>query len=450
MTNPPSITIMGLGYVGLCTAVSFASKGFRVSGYEIDEGKVEQINSGKATFFEPQLDTLLERSLRNGFVASRKIMPADIYFITVGTPSKADGGIDLKYVRSASHDLGRSLRNSDGCRLVVMKSTVTPGTTEKVAAPIIQAESGKAVGKDLGLVANPEFLREGSAIEDSLKPDRLIIGEMERKSGDTLLNFYGTLYRNRMPEVLRTTPVNAELIKYANNAFLATKVSFINMIANLCQKVPGADVEVVARGIGVDNRIGMAFLRAGPGWGGSCWPKDLRALKTAFSESGVEAPILDATMEVNESQPFRLVEAAKELLGDLKGKRVAVLGLSFKPDTDDVREAVSLRVIGALLDEGAKVSAYDPAAMENARKVLGGKIAYASSSVEAIKDADCCIIMTEWSEFGKLGPEDFRSNMKNLVVIDGRRVYDPSKLSGMRYAAIGLNRTQETRILGGG
>ena len=293
----------------------------------------------------------------------------------------------------------------------------------------------------MGLAMNPEFLREGSAIKDSLHPDRIVVGETDARSGDSLLKLYKRVYGQRMPKVLRTNPANAELIKYANNSFLATKVSYINMVANLCEKIPGADVEVVARGIGMDKRIGRAFLRAGAGWGGSCWPKDLMAMKSKFREVGVEAPLIDAAQQVNDSQPLQLVRAAKEVLGSIAGKRIAVLGLSFKPDTDDIRGAVSISLIRALLAGGASVRAYDPAAMDNVRNVFHDQIELASSPIEAIRGAECCILVTEWKEFGRLKPKDFTSNMQDPVVIDGRRAFEPAMMRGIQYTAVGLSKT---------
>ena len=434
------MAIVGLGYVGLSTAVAFASRGLRVTGHDVDEAKVAKINRGETTFHEPGVKRMLRTSLNLGFRASAHPLPADIYFITVGTPSLPDGGVDLSHVKSASRDIGRALKKTDGYGLVVVKSTVLPGTTEGVVKPLVESESGRDFGPALGLAMNPEFLREGSAVEDSLHPDRIIVGEADVRSGDALLKLYRRLYGRRMPRVLRTNPVNAELIKYANNSFLATKVSYINMVANLCEKIPEADVEVVARGIGMDKRIGEAFLRAGAGWGGSCWPKDLMAMKSKFREVGVDAPLIDAAQKVNDSQPLRLVQAAKEILGDIAGKRIAVLGLAFKPDTDDIRGAVSLSLIRALLAGGALVTAYDPAAMDNVRMVLHDQIDLASSSIEAIRGSACCILVTEWAEFNRLKPRDFTSNMQDPVVVDGRRVFEPASMKGIQYAAVGLGR----------
>jgi len=435
----PSLSIIGLGYVGLTTAAAFASKGFRVLGYDVDHEKVRRINKGNATFHEPGIGRLLAKALKNGFRAANDLQPADINFITVGTPSARDGAIDLRYVRSASESLGKALKFSNGYNLVVVKSTVVPGSTGEVVKPIVERASGKNFGPKLGLAVNPEFLREGAAIEDTLAPDRLVIGELDVNSGDTLENLYRSIYGARIPKLLRTNLVNAELIKYASNAFLATKVSYINMIANLCQEIPGADVEVVAKGMGMDERIGPRFLKAGAGWGGSCWPKDLRALESLYTKLGLQARILDATSGVNDAQPLALVQLARELIGELKDKRVAILGLSFKPNTDDMREAVSLKVIDHLLANGASVVGYDPLSIDNAKKVLGRRISFAPTANDALRGSDCCIIVTEWEEFTRLMPRDFLSRMRSPIVIDGRRILKPEKFAKhVRFAAIGL------------
>ncbi len=297
----------------------------------------------------------------------------------------------------------------------------------------------KSCPEDFGLCTNPEFLREGAAVEDTFHPDRIIIGEVDERSGNFLEALYRSFHRDDIPPILRTTPVNAELIKYANNTFLAMKVSFINMIANICQKLPKADVEEVAKGIGIDKRISPLFLKAGAGWGGSCWPKDLAALRAYAQKLNVEVPLVDATLKINETQPLKIIELAKKLLGDLNGRHVSILGLSFKPGTDDMRGAVSVKIVEALLTEGARVAVYDPKATENARRLLGSRVKYASSAIECIKDADCCILVTEWEEFKKLEPQDFIKNMRQPILIDGRRIYDPKEFrQKLLFAAIGL------------
>jgi UDPglucose 6-dehydrogenase len=438
--------VIGLGYVGLSLAVCLASRGFRVVGCDVDSEKVERINRGKPPIYEPRLENLLRSSLKRGFRAFASVVPSQINFIAVGTPCDERGKVDLGQVKEASEELGSSIAKRDGYSLVVVKSTVPPGTTENVVKRAIETLSGKKVGEELGLAMNPEFLREGSSIEDTLNPDRVIIGEYDKRSGDTLLKLYRMFYRKSMPRLLRTNIVNAELIKYTNNAFLATKVSFINMIANLCQKIPAANVDTIAKGIGMDRRIGKEFLRAGPGWSGSCLPKDTKALKSIFTDAGVESPVLDGAMRMNELQPLKVLESIEASLGTLKGKRVAVLGLSFKPNTDDVRDSVSIKLIKLLVEKGAEVCAYDPVAIENAKMAIQnsnnfhGRISFANSVGEALEDADCCAVVTEWEEFGKLSAKDF-SRMRNSLVVDTRRILDLSDFDGVKLVSVGVGST---------
>jgi len=377
LTDKPRISVFGLGYVGTVTAACFAYKGFNVVAFDVDKGKVESLNQAISFIYEPELDEIIKQAVSSGSLKATynpnyAIMNSDITFITVGTPQKVDGKIDLRYVEDASRMIGKALKDKDDWHLVVVKSTVIPGTTNNVVKKNIEEVSGKTCDRDFGICFNPEFLREGAAVHDMFYPDRLIIGGSE-KSSSYLLNLYNMFYGEKMPETIITNAENAELIKYANNAFLAMKVSFINMIARICQKIPKGDVEVVAKGIGLDKRIGSLFLKAGAGWGGSCWPKDLSALKKFAEEIGLELPLVDATIEINKTQPLILIDFAKELIGSLEGKRISILGLSFKPNTDDMREAVSIKIIESLLKEGAEVIAYDPKAMDNAKKIFGKK-----------------------------------------------------------------------------
>jgi len=368
------------------------------------------------------------------------VLNTGITIISVSTPSQPDGSIDLRFIESSAREIGEALAKKDLYHLVVVKSTVVPGTTENMIKPNIEKSSGKRCGVDFGLCMNPEFLREGSAIYDTLHPDRVIIGEYDEKSGDVLDSLYRDFLGEEMPPMIRTNLTNAELIKYANNAFLATKISFINTVANICKKIPGSDVTVIAEGMGLDKRINSLFLNAGLGYGGSCFPKDVKAL-IAFSKSlGYNPVLFNAIEDVNNVQPYQAIKLAKKLIGDLAGKRVAVLGMAFKPNTDDMREAVSIKVINKLLEEGASVVAYDPKAVISARYIFGDKIEYANSSIECLEDAECCIVVTEWEEFKQLEPEAFIKHMKNPLVIDGRRIYNPQKFSRkLKFAAIGLS-----------
>lgn len=438
------VSIVGLGYVGLVTAVCFASKGIETVCYDVDEDKLKKVSRGIAPIYEPGLEELLTQSVRGGKLrvssrCSEVVHNTDLTMITVGTPGDQDGRVDLSQVKSAAAEIGEALVRDNKKHLVVVKSTVPPGTTAGLVRSIIEDESGKTCGVGFSLCVNPEFLREGNAVYDAMNPDRIVIGEVDEGSSAKLLMLYEEFYGERLPPVLITNHVNAELIKYANNLFLAMRVSAINMIANICQRIPGADVEVVAKGIGMDHRIGPHFLRAGLGWGGSCWPKDLMGLKHLSRELGVDVPLLDATIEVNENQPRMAVRLAESELGELRGKRVSVLGLAFKPGTDDVRGAISIKLVGLLLERGAEVVVYDPVAMRNARAVLHDSVSYADSAQECIKDSDCCFIVTEWEEFKSLKPQDFVKLMRNPILIDGRRIYDPREFMGkLRYKAIGL------------
>ena len=440
-----SISIVGTGYVGLCTAVGFASKGYKVVASTHDPEKVELINKGIPPFFEYGLEEILRKVVKKGYLKclldrEEAVLNTEITIISVSTPSKPDGSINLRLIESSAQEIGEALNKKDAYHLVVVKSTVVPGTTENLVKPSVEKSSGKRCGVDFGLCMSPEFVREGSALYDTLHPDRVIIGEYDKKSGDILENLYQDFLSKETPPIIRTNLSTAELIKYANNAFLATKISFINTIANICEKIHGADVKVVAEGIGLDKRINPLFLNAGLGYGGSCFPKDVKAI-IAFSKGLGYSPVLFNIVEdINNVQPYQAVKLAKKLIGNLEGKRVAVLGLAFKPNTDDMREAVSIKVINKLLEEGASVVAYDPKAIINARYVFGDKIEYANSSIECLEDAECCIVVTEWEEFKQLEPEDFIKHMKSPSVIDGRRIYNPQKFSRrLKFAAIGLS-----------
>ena len=441
----PKISVIGVGYVGLCTAVSFSSKGYSVMASDNVAEKVTKINEGIPPFHEPSLQSLLEAAVRNGHFkclvsqTEKVVLETDLTFVAVGTPSKSDGSIDLKFIESVAHDIGKALGQKDTYHVVIIKSTVVPGTTQDIVKPILEKFSKKKCGSNFGLCMNPEFLRQGSAFEDTLHADRVVIGEHDKKSGETLESLYKAFYGKNLPPTIRTTLSTAELIKYASNSLLATKISFINAMANLCEKLPGADVKVVAAAVGLDKRIGPLFLNAGLGYGGSCFPKDVKALIACSKNLGYRLELLEAVESVNKTQPLKAVEFCKELLSNLKGKRIAILGLAFKADTDDMREARAIPIINQLLEEGVNVTAYDPVAVPIAKGIFKNKIHYAASTIECLKNADCCIIVTEWDEFKKLKPEDFTKNMKQPVLIDGRRIYDPEEFSKkMKFTAIGL------------
>ncbi|MEM4347001.1 MAG: UDP-glucose/GDP-mannose dehydrogenase family protein [Candidatus Altiarchaeota archaeon] len=410
-----NIAVIGAGYVGLITAAGFAEKGHRVFCVDIDKRKIELINEKKAPIYEKGLQEILENRIGKNLFAtlnlSEAILNSDITFICVGTPTDKDGSSDLKYVKKVSADIAKNLKEKT-YHVVVVKSTVVPGTTENIVKPIIEKISGKICKKDFGLVMNPEFLREGIALDDFLKPDRIVIGSIDKKSGDIVED----LYKDFNSKIFRTDIKTAEMIKYASNAFLATKISFINEIGNICKKL-GIDTYDVAKGISLDHRISPYFLNAGLGFGGSCFPKDLKALIHEAKKVNYNPELLSSVMKVNSKQPYKLIELAKKKVKNFSGKKVAVLGLAFKADTDDIRESQSIPVIKILLKEKAKISAYDPKAMINMKKIFSN-IQYANSAEEALKDADIALILTDWKEFENL---DF-SVMKNKIVVDGRNI----------------------------
>jgi UDPglucose 6-dehydrogenase len=441
----PNISVLGIGYVGLCTAVGFASKGYNVIASTHDAEKAAKINNGISPFHEPNLQKLLEETIQNGRLTclinqtEKAVLETDLTFNAVGTPSRPDGSIDLQFIETSTRDIGQALCQKNTYHVVVIKSTVVPGITQDIVKPILEKESKKKCGLDFGLCMNPEFLRQGSAFEDTLHADRVVIGEYDKKSGDTLENLYKDFYGKNTPPIIRTTLSTAELIKYASNALLATKISFINIIANLCEKIPGADVKTVAQAMGLDKRIGPLFLNAGLGYGGSCFPKDVKALIAQAKNLGYHLTLLEEVENINKTQPLKAIQFCKELLGNLKGKHIAILGLAFKPDTDDMREARAIPIINQLIKEGAKVTAYDPVAIPTAKIIFKNKIQYANSTIECLKNADCCILVTEWDEFKKLTPEDFILNMNQPILIDGRRIYNPEEFSKkLKFAAIGL------------
>ena len=439
------IGVVGLGRVGLVTALCLAKKENDVVGIDIDLNRVSDLRKGKTPFFEPGLDARLKDCL-----GERSFTPTDnanacssceVIFFTVSTPSAPDGSIDLSYLESACRTVGKAIQGSSHRPVLVVKSTVIPGTTRNVVKPLVEQHSKKISGKDFGLCVNPEFLREGHAIEDTERPDRVVIGSDDKDAAATLEGLQRQLTQGVLHErIISTTLENAEFIKYASNAFLAMKVSFINTIANLTERVQGADVPTVAQGIGFDARIGPRFLDAGLGWGGSCFPKDLKALIAFGEEHGCELELMRAAFEVNLKRPTTVLDFAHTKLGSLEGKRVAVLGLSFKPETDDMRDAVSIPIINQLSAEGASVVAYDPQAMKPAKVLFGSRIAYADDAKSCLRNADLAVLVTEWMEFRTLRGEDFVSLMRSPIVFDGRRIYNPAEMqaAGVIFGAVGL------------
>lgn len=410
------ISVVGGGYVGLVSSACFCDLGHFVNLIEIDEKKVDAINSGRPPIYEMGLEELLSAHAGHNLVATssyEEVSQSEITLICVGTPPRPDGSADLSMIEGASRSIGRALADKNEYHIVAVKSTVPPGTTMNLVMPAVLEESGKDSG-EIGFVMNPEFLREGLAVQDFMRPDRIVIGSVDQKAGDLFQQVYSGLDA----PMVRTGLTAAEMIKYTSNAFLATKISFSNEIGNICKRLD-IDVYEVMKGVGLDHRINPHFLNAGAGFGGSCFPKDVSALKCLAQDVGEDPILLNSVLTVNENQPMRMIELLERRIGDLEGKRIAVLGLAFKNDTDDARESRAIPAIVELKRRGAKVSAYDPKANHSMEKIISD-LDYFDSAEGALKDADACLIMTEWPEFGRLC-EEF-DLMRSKVIIEGRRV----------------------------
>jgi UDPglucose 6-dehydrogenase len=447
------IAVIGTGYVGLVSGTCFAETGNQVTCVDIDRSKVEKLSSGQITIYEPGLEKLFERNLKEGrlhFTTSLEegIQGAQIIFLALPTPPGEDGSADLKYILGVAADLGKLLKPDD-FKVIVDKSTVPVGTADKVRNTILQTfnnlnpqpSSLNDFEACFEIVSNPEFLREGAAVEDFMKPDRVVIGTRSEKARKVMQQLYEPFVRNGNP-IIFMDDKSAELTKYAANSFLATKISFMNEIAVLCEKL-GADVDMVRRGIGTDFRIGKHFLYPGLGYGGSCFPKDVQALSKSSVDAEYDFKILNAVMDVNRLQKqFFIQKVSSYYNGDLKGKHFSVWGLAFKPNTDDIREAPALEVINHLLAKGASVTAFDPEAMEHVKRIYGDKVQFASGQYEALPNADALIICTEWNEFRTPDFEMIASSLKEKVVFDGRNLYDVPIMRGLgfHYESIGRSR----------
>ncbi|HTI59193.1 UDP-glucose/GDP-mannose dehydrogenase family protein [Mucilaginibacter sp.] len=429
------IAVVGTGYVGLVTGTCLAETGNQVTCVDINEKKVEMMKNGKVPIYEPGLELLFNRNINQGrlhFTSNlgEAIADAKIIFMALPTPPGEGGAADLSYVLGASKDIAKMITEY---KVIVTKSTVPVGTADKVTA--VMKENTNV---EFAVVSNPEFLREGVAVDDFMKPDRVVIGTTDERARKLLGELYAPYVRQGNPIVFMDER-SSELTKYAANSFLATKISFMNEIANLCELV-GADVDMVRRGIGSDDRIGKRFLFAGIGYGGSCFPKDVQALAKSSEENKYDFKILNAVMDVNEIQKTVLVEKVKKYFkGDIKGKKFAMWGLAFKPETDDIREAPALYIIDDLLAAGAQISAFDPEAAENVKALVGDKITYAKDQYDALKDADALLIVTEWSLFRTPDFTQVEELLKNKVIFDGRNLYDLQKMidCGFYYNSIG-------------
>jgi len=435
------IAVVGTGYVGLVTGTCFAETGNNVTCVDIDSKKVDKLKNGEITIYEPGLEKLFLRNLKEERLRfttnlADAVKDAMLILLALPTPPGEDGSADLKYILGVADELGKLLKPGD-YKVIVDKSTVPVGTAEKVLNRIL-ASGGEGLKDSFDVVSNPEFLREGLAVEDFMKPDRVVIGTDSEKARKVISDLYAPFVRQGNP-VIFMDERSAELTKYAANSFLATKISFMNEIANLCELF-GADVDMVRRGMGSDDRIGKRFLFPGIGYGGSCFPKDVQALVKSASEVKYDFKILSAVMEVNGLQKLHLIPGIKKHFGNnLKGKHFALWGLSFKPGTDDIREAPALYMIDALISEGATVSAFDPEAMKNVKEQVGNKIVYAESQYEALKDADALIIATEWNEFRTPDFSKIAATLKNKVIFDGRNLFDLEAMRnlGFHYESVG-------------
>ena len=434
------ISVVGTGYVGLVTGTCFAETGNHVICVDIDAAKVSRMQAGEIPIYEPGLETLFHRNIKQGnleFTTDLKaaVEQTDIVFLALPTPPNEDGSADLKYVLKVAEDLGGII---NGYKIIIDKSTVPVGT-----ADLVRERIAATCKHEFDVVSNPEFLREGMAVEDFMKPERVVIGTESEKAKDMLNRLYAPFVRQGNP-IIFMDERSAELTKYATNAFLATKITFMNEIANLCERL-GADVDMVRKGIGSDSRIGKRFLFPGVGYGGSCFPKDVKALNQMAGASGYNFSVLKSVMEVNDKQRVILVDKIISQFGnDLSGKTFAMWGLAFKPNTDDIREAPALYIIDALLQRGATIQAFDPEAMQNVKKEIGDTIRYGNNQYEVLKDADALIIVTEWSVFRTPDFDIMKQSMKNNMIFDGRNLFelDELKAQGFYYESIGRAKVQ--------
>ena len=434
------IAVIGTGYVGLVTGTCFAETGNDVICVDIDQSKVEKLSSGHITIYEPGLEKIFlknQKDERLSFTTSLSegIKDAQVIFLALPTPQGEDGSADLKYILGVAKELGTLIKKGD-YKVIIDKSTVPVGTAEKVRKALI--DNGGIEGT-FDIVSNPEFLREGVAVEDFMKPDRVVIGTSSEKAKIILSELYAPFVRQGNP-IIFMDEKSAELTKYAANSFLAMKITFMNEIAQLCELL-GADVDMVRRGIGSDDRIGKRFLFPGIGYGGSCFPKDVQALAKSSTEVGYDFKILAAVMDVNEKQKLHLIPSIKAYFNnELRGKKIALWGLAFKPNTDDIREAPALYLIEALLAAGATVAAFDPEAMQNVKQLVGETISFVENQYEALQDADALVIATEWSEFRTPNFDRISSLLKNKAIFDGRNLFDLNKMGDLGYHYVSIGR----------
>ena len=433
------IAVIGLGFVGLSLTSVLASRGNNVIGIDVDVEKCKKIRGGISPFFEPDLEKMLRIGLKKKLTISDDfslVKDCDIIFVAVGTPQKSNGAIELSMIKKAVTSIGRILAKSKKSQIVLIKSTVTPGTMQNIILPILEKRSGKKAGKEFGLISNPEFLQESSAIRNTKFPHVIVLGGYQTKFMKKAKSFFSKLHPN-VPIII-TNHQTAEMIKYANNSFLATKISFINQLANLCQNVPGANIDDIAKTIGFDPRIGKSFLNAGPGYGGSCLPKDMKALINFAGGIGIKPTLLNAVEKTNQKQMEYIIQLIEKILGKITSKRITILGTAFKPNTDDIRDSIAIELIKKLLKKKAHITVHDPKAIKNTKKVFGGKIDYAKSIADALSKSQCVIIMTHWKQYEKLNNNSIK-HMDKKFIIDCRRILAKKELRA-EYHAIGMGK----------
>jgi len=433
------IGIVGLGFVGLSLTSVLASKGYRTVGIDIDKRKCEKISNGNSPFFEPDLEKTLRSGLKKELTIGNDfslLNDCDFIFVTVGTPQSENGTIDLSMIKKSITTIGKDLHKNNKNPIILIKSTVVPGTIKNTILPILEKKSNKKEGKDFGLISNPEFLQESSAIKDTKFPHAVVLGGQETKYMRKANNFFSKLHPKT--PIIITNHQTAEMIKYANNSFLATKISFINQLSNICQNIPGANIDDIAKTIGLDPRIGKLFLNAGPGYGGSCLPKDMKALINFANNVGINPTLLNAVEEINIKQIDQIISLIKQKLGDISSKRITILGTAFKSDTDDIRDSVAIKLIKKLLKRKAKIIIHDPKAIQNTMNIFGKRISYAKSINDALSKSQCVVIMTQWKQYENLNNNQIKQMTKKFI-IDCRRMLVKKELDG-DYFAIGLGK----------
>ena len=434
-----NIGIVGLGFVGLSLASVLAGKNYNVIGIDTDKKKCLEIKNGITPIFEPGLEKILRVALKKSLVINNEfslLKNCDMIFVTVGTPQQSNGKIELSMIKKATSNIGKMVGKTKKNPIILIKSTVIPGTIEDIVLPILEKQSGRKPNKDFGVISNPEFLQESSAIHDTKYPHAIILGGPETKYMKKTKMFFSKIHPN--VRMIVTEYQTAEIIKYANNSFLATKISFINQLSNICQNIPNANIDDVAKAIGLDPRIGKLFLSAGPGYGGSCLPKDMSALINFAGSVGVNPTFLKAVEKTNLEQVDSIISLMKKTLGNLTSKKITILGTAFKPNTNDIRASKSVELIKKLLKNKAKITVHDPKALENTKKIFAEKIEYAKSLANALDKSHCVVIMTQWKQYNQLNKNSFKP-MKRKIIIDSRRVLMGKELGG-EYFAVGVGK----------